>query len=186
MPWSFSTGQRRQERLFFAGRDHAEAVRPLQPRGDRGDHLRARRAKRNAQPSAAEDFRLQAPQRGFVIRVEPLGAGKVEVKVVERRGFDRRRVRFQDASHAFGKISVVFVLAGDNDGSGANAQRFAEAHRGFHAKRLRLVARGSHTAAPHQHGLAAEPRIQHLLNRGKKRVHIRVDDMGDFADGSLA
>src|SRR5947199_9853170 len=35
------------------------------------------------------------------------------------------------------------------------------------------IARGSHTAAPHQHGLAAEPRIQHLLNRGKKRVHIR-------------
>src|SRR5213080_1220967 len=180
--------QRRQERLFFAGRDHAEAVRPLQPRGDRGDHLRARRAKRNAQPSAAEDFRLQAPQRGFVIRVEPLGAGKVEVKVVERRGFDRRRVRFQDASHAFGKISVVFVLAGDNDGSGANAQRFAEAHRGFHAKRLRLVARGCVASASYQAkalGVKTAMSFREALRVCPRAIVVpgQYEHYADFAEG---
>ena len=182
----FLCRQRRQEGLFVAGRDHAEAARALQPRSDGSNHFRARRAQRNAQARAAENFRLQAPQRGFVIGIKALGAGEVHVKVVERGGFHRRRVGLEDAAHALGKIRVVLVLPGHDDGFRANTQRFAEAHRGFHAEHLRLVACRSHTAAPHQHGLAAQPGIQHLLDRSEKRVHVHVHDAGDFEGGRFA
>src|SRR5437016_4946510 len=175
----FFRWQRRQEIFFFAGRDDAKAARALQPRSDGGDHFGARRANRNIQAGAAEYLRLQTPQRGFVIGVKAAGTGKVEVKIVQRGGFDSGRVGFQYAAHALRKIGVVLVLSGDDDGLRADAQRFAEAHRCFHAEELRFVARRSHAAAPHQHGLAAQFGIEHLLDRRKKRVHIHVDNVGN-------
>jgi len=76
----FFHGQRGQESFFFAGGDHAKAARALETRSDGGDHFGARRADGNAQAGAAVDLRLQTPQRGFVIGIEALGAGEVEVK----------------------------------------------------------------------------------------------------------
>src|SRR5437870_2639240 len=100
----FFHGKRCQKSFFFAGRDHAEAARTLEPRSDGGDHFGARRANGNAQASASEYFRLQTPQRGFVIRVQAPGTGKVEVEIVQRGGFHRGRIGFEDAPHALGKI----------------------------------------------------------------------------------
>src|SRR5215470_8750082 len=179
-------GQRRQESLFLAGSDHAEAAWALQSRRDRGDHFCACRAKRNAESRFLENFHLQAHQRPAIVWIEALGAGEVEVKVVKRSGFDGWRVGFQDAPHAFGKIGVVFVLSGHDDGFGANAQRFAEAHRGVHTLGFCLVACRSDAATPHQHGLAAQPRIQHLLDRGEKRVYVYVHDVGNFGCRAFA
>ena len=175
----FFHGQRRQEIFFFAERDHAEAVRALHPRSDGGNHFGARRANGNVQASASEYFRLQTPQRGFVIGVEALGAGKVEVKIVQCGGFHRGCVGFEDAPHALGKVGVVLVLPRHDDGLRADAQGFAEAHRRFYAEEFRFVAGRSHTAAPYQNGLAAQLGIQHLLDRRKKRVYIHVDNVGN-------
>src|SRR5215472_9931748 len=85
----FLHGQRRQEGFFFAGSDHAEPAWALEPRGDRRDDLGARRANGNAQSGFLEDFHLQAHQRPAIIGIEALGAGEVEVEVVQRGGFDR-------------------------------------------------------------------------------------------------
>src|SRR5437588_734616 len=147
---------------------------------------RARSANRNAQSCCLEDFHLQAHERPAIIGIQALGAGEVEVKIVERSGFDGGRVGFEDAAHAFGKVGVVLVLAGDDDGLRANAQRFAEAHRGFHAKRFCFIACRSDAAASDQHGLATQPGIQHLLDRSEKRVHVHVDEVGDLAGRRLA
>ncbi len=94
-------------------------------------------------------------------------------------GFHRGRVGFEDAPHALGKIGVVLILPGHDDGLRADAQRFAEAHRRFHTEELRFVARRSYTAASDQNGFAAQRGIQHLLDGCEKRVHVHVHDVGN-------
>jgi len=55
-----------------------------------------------------------------------------------------------------------------------------ETHRGFHAAEFGFVAGGGHHAAAHQHGLAAQLRIQHLLDGSEEGVHIHVDNVRCF------
>lgn len=124
-----------------------------------------------------EHVRLHAPQRRLVIWVEPLRSREIQVKIVERRRFDRGREGFEDAPHALGIIRVMLVLPRHNDGSRANAQRLAKRHRGFYAAGFRFIARRCHDAAPHEHGLAAQLWIQHLLDGSEKRVHVHVDNV---------
>src|SRR5207302_1329624 len=81
--------------------------RALDPRSDRSDDFGARGANGNAQPGFLENFHPQAHQRPAIIGIEAFGAGEVEVKVVERGGFDCRRIGFEDAAHTLGKIGVV-------------------------------------------------------------------------------
>ena len=179
-PIQFLHRQRRQEGFLFAGSHDAKPARAFQPRRDGRHHFRARRAYRNAQPRALQNLHLQPPQRSRKIRIQPLGPCKVQIKIVQRRGFHRRRIRFQNPPHAFGKIRVVLVLPRHHDGFRADAQRFAKTHRRAHAAKFCFVARRSHAAAPHQHGLPAQAGIQHLLHRREKRVHIHVHDVGSF------
>ena len=178
-------GQRRQERFFFTGCNHTKPARPLQPRRDGRHDFRARRSNRNAQPCAFQNLHLQPPQRSRIIRIQPLGAGKVQIKIIQRRGFHRGCVGLQDASNTLGKIRVVLVLPRHDNGFRADAQRFAKAHRRAHAEKLGFVACRSHTAATHQNGLAAQLGIEHLLDRCKKCVHIHVHDVGNFYGGSF-
>src|SRR5882724_4114915 len=175
----FFDGQRCQESFFFAGGDHAKAARAFEARSDGGDHFCACRADGNAEAGALANLRLHAAQRGLVIRVEALGAGEVEVKVVQRGGFHRGRVGFEDAAHALGKIGVVLILSGDDDGLRADAQGFAEAHRGFYAAGFGFVARRGYAAAAYQNGFAAQLGIEDLLDRGEKGVYVNVDDVGN-------
>ena len=123
---------------------------------------------------------MQPLQHGFVIGIQAFGAGEVEIEIVERGGFHGGRVGFQDAADALGKFGVVLVLAGNDNRLGANAQRVAEAHGGFHTAEFGFVAGGGHHAAAHQHGLAAQLRVQHLLDGSEEGVHIHVDNVRRF------
>jgi len=53
----------------------------------------------------------------------------------------------------------------------------AKGHGRFHAAGFCFVASGGDYAAPDQYGFAAQLRIEHLLDRRKKRVHIDVDNV---------
>src|SRR5882724_9261431 len=175
----FFDGQRRQESFFFAGGDHAKAARAFEARSDGGDHFGAGRADGNAEAGALANLRLHAAQRGLVIGIEAFGAGEVEVKVVQRGGFHRGCVGFEDTPHALGKIGVVLILSGDDDGLRADAQGFAEAHGGFYAEEFCFVAGRSDAAASYQHGLAAQLGIEDLLDGGEKGVDVHVNNVGD-------
>ena len=142
-----------------------------------GHDFRLRRADRDAEAGRVMHGLLQPAKRRGEIGIEPLGAGEIEIEIVERGGFDRRGERLQHRADARGEIGVVFVLARHDDGRGAHAARLAETHRRAHAAHLGFVTRRCHHAAAHQHRPPAQTRVQHLLDRSEKCVHIGVDDM---------
>src|SRR5208283_5261035 len=136
------------------------------------------RAQGDAQAGGVQDAFRNAPQRGGEVGIEPLGSGEVEIEIVEGGGFDRGGEIVEHAADARGVFGVIFVAAGDEDGVGTDAARVADGHGGAHASGFGLVAGGSDDAAAHEHGPAAEARVEHLLDGGEEGVHVHVDDVG--------
>jgi len=148
------------------------------PGGHRGNEFCGGRAQRHGNAQLLFDAQLHAAQRGGEIRVEAIGAGEVEIEIVERGAFHGRREVHEDALDAAGEVGVVLVLSGDDDGLGAEAQRVAETHGCAHAAGLGIVAGAGDHAAAHQHRLAAQTRVERLLDGGEEGVHVHVDDFG--------
>ena len=76
---------------------------------------------------------LEAAEGGTEIGIEALGAGEIEVEIVERGGFDGRGEILEDAADARGGIGVGFVLAGGKRDIGTELERLAKRHRGADA-----------------------------------------------------
>src|SRR5581483_2488227 len=180
----FFDGQRIEKGFFVAGSDEAEAAGAFETRSDRSDSFGARGTDAGAEAGSLKHIELHATKRARIVRVEALGAGEVEIEIVEGGGFDDGRVGFEDAADALGVVGVVFVLAGDDDGFGAEAQGFAEGHSGLHAEEFGFITGGSDHAAANKDGLAAQLGIQDLLDGSEESVHVHMDDIGDFFDGS--
>jgi hypothetical protein len=56
--------------------------------------------------------------------------------------------------------------------------RLPARHSPVNAEGLRFVRSCKHNPAANRDGLAAQRRVEHLLDRGIKRVQVRVEDRG--------
>ena len=71
-------------------------------------------------------------------------------------------------------------MAADEDEFGTKLARAPPRHAAAHAERVRLIGRGKHDAATDRDRLAAQRRIEQLLDRSVERIEIRMQDGGDF------
>ena len=74
-------------------------------------------------------------------------------------------------------LVVAEMAAGENQ-LGTQFARSPTGHPAMNAKRLRLVGCRQHHPAAHGDGLAAQRRVEQLLNRGVKRIEIGMKNGG--------
>ena len=88
-----------QETLDALGCDHRQAVGFAPARGDLGQELVRRHARRAAQGGFVADARLEPQRHVARKRLAPQVLGDVQVSLVERQRFHQRRGRAQDRHH---------------------------------------------------------------------------------------
>src|SRR5688572_2793220 len=98
--------------------------------------------------------------------------------LIDRDAFDQGREIVQDLDRGISQPLIVLEMAADKDEPGAQFARLAARHAAMNAKGLGLVGGGQHHAAADGNRLAAQARIQELLDRGIEGIEIRMEDGG--------
>ncbi len=150
-------------RLRDAARDLRQELRPSDADGDRQPDLVPHAASKRAR-----DLERRADAA--------LHPAHVEEGLVDRQRLDDRRRVLENAEDGLRRLRVGLEARRHDDRLRAELSRAALAHRGAHAERLRLVARGEHDAHPDDHRLRLEARLVPLLDRGEERVQVGVQD----------
>ena len=112
--------------------------------------------------------------------VQPLGAGKVEKRLVDRERLDQRRQRLHHGAHLAADADIFFHVRRDDDRLGAGVQRLEHRHGRAHALDAGDVAGGrddAALAAADDDRLVLQRRIVALLDRRVEGVAV---DMGEM------
>lgn len=158
--------------------DHHQPVGLGHLRGDLGQMLGARHADRDRQAELgahaaadrAGDLGRRAEQTG--------AAGDVGKRLVDGNPLDHRREIAEHLNSRIAQPLVVLEMAADENQPGAELTCAPPRHAATHAESLGLVGGGQHDAAADGDRLAAQGRIEQLLDRGIEGVEIRVEDVG--------
>ena len=109
---------------------------------------------------------------------EMLGAGDVGKGLVDRDAFDQRGVVVEDLDRGVAEPLVLGEVAAGEDEVRAEFLGLPAAHAAADAEGLGFVGTGEHHTAADRDRLAAQARIEHLLDRGVEGVEIGVKDGG--------
>ena len=165
-----------QEGELAAGIDDHQPVGLGHLRGDLGQMLGARHADRDRQaefgPHAAADRGGDLLRRAEQMRA----AGDVGKGLVDGDALDHRREIVEHFYRRVAQPLVVAEIAADEDQLRAEFARLAPRHAAAHAEGARLVGGGEHDTAADRDRLAAQRRIEQLLDRGIEGVEIRMQD----------
>ena len=167
-----------QEVELGAGLDHHQPVGLRHLRGDLGEMLRPRHADRDRQ--AELGLHAAADSSGNLLRrsEQMRAAGHIGKSLVDRDALDQRREIVEHPDRGVAEALVFAEAAADEDQLRAKLARLAAGHAAAHAKNLRLIGGGQHHAAADRDRLAAQRRVEQLLDRGVEGVEIGMEDSG--------
>lgn len=160
------------------GIDHHEAVGLCDLRGDLGEMLcagdadRDRKAKLGAH--ACADRACDLGRRAKQMRA----SGDVGKGLVDRDALDQRREIAEHGDRGIAQPLVLPEMAVDKDQLRTEFACPPSRHAAAHAERPGLVGGGEHDAAADRDRLAAQRRVEQLLDRCIKGVEIRVENGG--------
>ena len=177
-PHISSTGRSCRKCKLGAGIDNHQAVGLGDLRGNFGQVLGARYADRDRQAKLAPH---PAPDRArnFGGRAEQMRApGNIGEGFVDGNALDQRREIVEHRDDRIAEPLVVAKMAADKDQVRAELARPEARHAARDPERLGFVGSGQHHAAADGDGLAAQRRVEQLLDRGIEGVEVRVEDGG--------
>ena len=143
----------------------------------------ARRAEpaRTRKPRRRSDFAQQFMRRRQGRAVQPLGAGEIDVRLIDRGHFDDRRIFRENAGDAIAPLPVQLVVPVEKNSVRAKFRGGPQRHRRMNAESPRFVARRRDHAAlvalpadDNSKSFQIRPRQQ--LDRDEKCVHIHMED----------
>ena len=149
--------------------------------GQLGNQLGGAAAEREPHPRVAVHGLPNAHGRGFqrLVRVQGLGAGEVEVPLVNRGPLNHRGEAPEHGGDGFGGRAAGAARHGDAHRVGAESQGLSDGHRRADAKGASLVGGGADDAAStgptannEQRRLASPLRICHTSDRHEEGVGI--------------
>ena len=115
----------------------------------------------------------------FSRRTEQMGAARNVAKgLVDRNPLDQRR---EVADHLDGGIAqplVILEMAADKSELRTELARLPSRHAAADPKGLGFVGSGKHNPATDGDGLAAQRRVEQLLDRGIKGIQVCMEDGG--------
>ena len=120
---------------------------------------------------------LDEPGRPDRRSEQPLGAGEIDVGLVEAHLLHQRRVVVQHGHQTAGIVVVELMMPGEIHPMGAETPGGAERHGRVHAVPPGHVVGGGHhspLAAPDDDRLAPQRRIPVLLHRGEEGVEVEM------------
>ena len=123
---------------------------------------------RTRAPDRSRDLRRRAEQMR--------AAGDVGEGLVDRDALDQRREVAEHADRGVAEPLVLLEMPADEDQLRAKLARPPARHAAVHAEGLRLVGRGEHHPAADGDRLAAQRRVEQLLDRGVEGVEIGMQD----------
>ena len=172
---------RGEERRRLGLADHRKAARLRHVGRDLGEELAIGQPDRNGDADLPLDVawrtaRAPAPAAS----VQPLGAGEVEERLVDRERLDQRRQRLHHRAHLAADADIFFHVRRDDDRLGAGFERLEHRHRRAHALDAGDVAGGrddAALAAADDHRLVLQFRIVALFDRRIEGVAV---DMGEM------
>ena len=106
-------------------------------------------------------------------------AGDVGKGLVDGDALDERREVAQHLDRGIAQPLVLLEMAADENELRAELARPPSRHAAVHAEGLGLVGRREHDPAADRDRLAAQRRIEQLLDRGIEGVEIGMEDGGD-------
>ena len=123
--------------------------------------------------------------------MQPLRAGKIEERLVDRDRLDQRRQRLHHGADLAADANIFLHVRRDDDCLGAGFQRLEHRHRRAHAVDAGDVAGGRNHAAfsaADDDGLVLQCRIVALFNSRIEGVAIDMREVQpvEFADGGPA
>ena len=128
--------------------------------------------------------RIQKVRWIALLRTGPAGPphlSEIQKRLIDAERLDRGRESLQNIEDLERGVDVLLGITLDADRVRTEPQRLRHGHASMDSIWTRRVARRRHDAAPleipaHQERLPLEARIQLLLDRGEKRVHVDVQD----------
>lgn len=161
-----------------AGLDHHQAVGLGHLRGDLGEMLGSRHADRDRQ--AELGLHAAADGSGYLLRrpEQMRAAGDVCKGFIDRDALDQRREIIEHLDRGIAEALIFAEAAADEDQLRAELARLTAGHAAAHAEDLRLIGGGKHHAAADRDRLAAQRRVEQLLDRGVEGVEIGMQDGG--------
>ena len=124
----------------------------------------------HAAPDRARDLRRRAEQMGAA---RDVGKG-----LVDGDALDQGREITEHLDGGVAQPLVLLEMAADEDQVRAELARPPSRHAAAHPERLGLVRSGEHDPAADGDRLAAQGRVEQLLDRGVEGVEIRMEDGG--------
>ena len=129
-------------------------------------------------PSSARTRRRIA-LRDLGRRTEQMRAARdVGEGLVDGDPLDQRREIAEHLDRGVAEPLVLLEMAADEDQLRTELARPPSRHAAAHAEGLGLVGRGEHDAAADRDRLAAQRRVEQLLDRGVEGVEVRMEDGG--------
>ena len=108
-----------------------------------------------------------------------MGAARdVGERLVDGDPLDQRREVAQHVDRGVAQPLVFLEMAADENELRTELARPPPRHPAAHAEGLRLVGSGKHDAAADGDRLAAQRRVEQLLDRGVEGVQVRMEDGG--------
>ena len=156
--------------------DHDQAIRLGDLRGDLGQVLGARDADRDRQPELGAHPRADA---AAISAGEPNRCsvpGDVGERLVDGDALDQRGEVAEHRDRRVAEPLVLVEMAADEDQLRAELARPPPRHAAAHAERPRLVGGREHHAAADRDRLAAQRRVEQLLDRRIEGVEVGMED----------
>jgi hypothetical protein len=115
--------------------------------------------------------------------MEAFGAGEVEIGFIDGDHFDDGGKPGEDGGDAIAPFRILFVMAVEEDGMGAEAACSSERHRRVYAELAGFIASSGDNAAligaaADYDGLAAKVRAVEEFDGDEEGVHVHVEDGG--------
>jgi hypothetical protein len=105
-------------------------------------------------------------------------AGDVGKGLVDGNPLDQRREIVEHFHGGIAQPLIVAEMSADKDQLWAELARTPPRHAAVDAEGLGLVGRSQHHPAADRDGLAAQGRVEQLLDRGVEGVQVRMEDGG--------
>ena len=157
-------------------------------RGEFGEQLAACNAHRARQVQVQADTGTDRPADLLAVAEEPVTARDVQEGLVERNRLYERGEHLKDFVELPANLAVAAVPAGKYDSFRAAPARLAHRHRRADPARSRLIGARRHNptcAGPADYDRqAAKARVVENLHRGKKGVHVDMQDVKAGAHGA--
>ena len=103
-------------------------------------------------------------------------AGDIGERLVDRYPLDQRREVVEHVDRRIAQPLILLEMTADENELRAELPRLPARHAAAHAERLGLIGGGKHHAAADRDRLAAQARVEQLLDRRIERVEIGMKD----------